>query len=185
MIQNGQIEFLESKSNLNFAEEVIIGDLSRFSINTYELYRLDGNTHYQYRKGETYLWGGLTFIPLGNRIIKAFDIDSRSEAINDLFKTEANSRILGVYGEWLINFGRYTFIIPYLILAYILFGMKKYTLRIPKDDIRQILIPIIFVFIPQLLISDSSNIMFFFIKRILLVWLALYLISNKKRIIQY
>lgn len=181
MIKNGQIESLEKKKNTNFVEEVIIGDLSRYSINAYELYRLEGNTNYKYRYGQTYLWGTLTFIPFGNRLIKAMNIDSRSDATNHLFLTEKNSRILGVYGEWLINFGKYTFFIPYLLLAFVLLGIKKYTLKIPKEDIRQILIPVIFVFIPQLLISDSSNIMFFFIKRIFLVWLALYLISNKSK----
>lgn len=170
---------------LSQEETVIVGDLSRYGINTYEICRLIDNSNYDLKWGQTYLWGTLTFIPLGSHIINSLDIKSRSESAQELmygrnsFRT--NSRIFGLLGEWLLNFGIYTFFIPYILMGLIIKQIRMITLKIAQspNDIRMLMIPVFMVFIPTLILSDSSNVIFFCMKRVLLFYIILRLISNK------
>ena len=176
---------LENVSNreMTFSEEIIIGDLSRYPVNTYEIYSLQEKEDFQFRHGQTYLWSLFTFVPFGNRIVRALDIDSRSEATSSLFGTERNSRILGPLGEWMINFGIWSFPFAFLIVSLLLRWIKKITLSFKEGDLRRIFTPFFLIFIPQVILSDSSNVMFFFIKRVALVYFVLFLIADRRRVI--
>lgn len=175
-----------TKNDLSQVETILIGDLSRYGINAYEISRLLENPNYNVKWGQTYLWGILTFVPLGSSIIDSFDIKSRNESAEELMygknTSYRNSRIFGLLGEWLLNFGMYVFFIPYVIMGFIIKRMRVITLKISQSqiDIRMLMIPVMMVFVPILILSDSSNIMFFFLKRVFIFYLILWLVSNKK-----
>ena len=175
---------IQDKTDLSSVETTIIGDLARYDVNAYELFILDVvRPNYRLRWGETYLWGALTFIPGGSYIIKKFNLKGRSPAAAELFfgfQDIENSRILGPIGEWFINFGRYTFFIIYFIIGFFIRYIRRYTQSLSLDDIRFLIVPSLVVFIPQLVLSDFSNICFFFVKRVVVVFILLFLISQKK-----
>ena len=173
-----------TKNDLSQVEMIVIGDLSRYGINTYEICRLLTNPDYDLKWGQTYFWGVLTFVPLGSIVIDNFDIKGRSESAEELMYGKntgyVNSRIFGLLGEWLLNFGLYMFFIPYIIMGFILRKMRVATMRILYSDIRMLMLPVVMVFVPTLILSDSSNIVFFFLKRVVIFYVILKLISYKK-----
>lgn len=172
------------KKNISQAEMIVLGDLSRFGVNTYELYLLEMSKEYEYKYGETYLWGVLTFVPFGSMFIREYNIDSRSEAATELFyknrtKTE-NSKIFGLLGEWMLNFGIWTFFVPYLFMGVILRGLRHASVSISVEDMRMLIVPAVLTLVPDLILSDMSNIMSFFVKRIVVFLLVIYCISIKR-----
>ena len=183
----------DSNTYANFGltptELVITGDLSRYSVNAYELFRLEKDpktdvySSFQKAYGKTYLWGMLTFVPGGKFLVDKFHLKSRTYYATELFFGNIfngkSSRILGPIGEWFINFGYYTFFIPYLILGWAFRYFRNLTKRIPKNDLMFLVIPPFLTWLPQLLLADFSNIMFFFVKRVLIIWIVLLLISQK------
>lgn len=183
---NNLKEAVESrdKKNISQAEVIVLGDLSRFGVNAYELYLLEMSKEYKYKYGETYLWGILTFVPFGSTIIREYDLCSRSEAATELFyknrtQTE-NSRILGLLGEWILNFGVWTFFIPYLFMGVVLRGLRQMLISIPLEDMRMLIVPAVLTLVPDLILSDMSNIMSFFVKRIAVFLVVIYCISIKR-----
>lgn len=176
-------------TGMNSTELTIVGDLSRYSINAYELFRLETDeergiiTSFQKAHGRTYLWGALTFVPGGNVIINKFDLKGRTYYTTNLIFGNTfgyrSTRILGPIGEWFINFGYYSFFIPYILLGYGLRYIRMLTKRIPKNDLMFLVVPPILTWLPQLLLADASNIMFFFVKRVFIVWMVLLVISKK------
>ena len=125
----------------------------------------------------------MTFVPGGNYVIRKFDLQSRTYYATDLFYGPRakfkSTRILGPVGEWFINFGYETFFVPYIILGFLFRYFRNLTKRVPKNDIMFLVIPPFLTWLPQLVLSDGSNIMFFFVKRVFIVWLALRLITRK------
>ena len=174
---------VQTNSTLTSPETTIVGDLARYDVNSYQLFLLEEiRPDYSLKYGETYLWGFLTYIPGGSKIIQTFGLKGRSPAASELFYGSSeydNSRILGPIGEWMINFGRFTFFIAYIIIGLLIRYIRRYTLSISVDDVRFMLIPSLIVFLPQLILSDFSNIMFFFVKRVVVVLIILFLISTK------
>lgn len=173
------------KKNISQAEIIVLGDLSRFGVNAYELYLLEMSKEYEYKYGETYLWGMLTFIPFGSVLIREYNICSRSEAATELFyknrtRTE-NSKIFGLLGEWMLNFGICTFFIPYLFMGIVLRLLRQALISIPVEDMRMLIVPVVLTLVPDLILSDMSNIMSFFVKRIAVFLLVIYCISVKRQ----
>jgi len=178
-----------SGSSMNSTELVIVGDLSRYAINAYQLFLMRENpkhgihSTFQKAHGQTYLWGLLTFIPGGSMIVNKYHLKSRTYYATELFfgnqSDRKSTRILGPMGEWFINFGYLTFFIPYIILGYAFRYFRNLTKEIPKNDIMFLVIPSFLTWLPQLVLSDFSNIMFFFVKRVFIVWIALRSISQK------
>jgi len=104
----------------------------------------------------------LRFIPFGKTIIDKLNLSDRDTATSELLwkdPTANNFRVLGLVGEWFLNFGIWTFMIPYFIMAFILRGIRRSTSAISKDDARIILLPIIMVLAPDLILSDFITIM--------------------------
>lgn len=178
---------VQANTDLSSIESTITGDLSRYDVNAYQLFLLNEvREDYPLRYGETYLWGALTFVPGGRYIIHAFGLKGRSSAAAELFfgsTDHRNSRILGPLGEWFINFGRYSFFMIYIIVGLIIRYIRRYTLSIDVNDVRFMLVPSLMVFLPQLILSDFSNIAFFFVKRVVVVVVILYVISKKSIIV--
>lgn len=184
---NNVKEAVESrdKKNISQVETIILGDLSRFGVNTYEFYLLETSGEYRYKYGQTYLWGVFTFIPFGSTLIREYDISSRSDAATELFyknRTETeNSRIFGILGEWMLNFGVWTFFIPYIFMGFVFRILKRTLASIPVDDMRMLIVPAVLTLIPDLILSDVSNIMSFLVKRIVVFLFVIYCISNKRK----
>ena len=182
-------------TSLNSTELVIVGDLSRYSVNAYELFRLEKDpkrgiqTTFHKAYGKTYLYGVLSFIPGSKLILNKFKIESRTVYATNLFygnmSEYRSTRILGPIGEWFINFGYETFFIPYIILGYIFRYFRNLSKRVPKNDLMFLAIPPFLTWLPQLILSDFSNITFFFIKRVAIIWLMLRLISKRAQEQQY
>lgn len=168
-------------SDISSTENIITLDLSRFAINCHQLHRLE-DVDYDYKYGQTYIDGLLTFFPGGGIIRDKFQLSGRSASATELFyidKPRKSTRILGIIGEWFINFGLYTFFIPYIILSFFLnFAVKKLG-GFALSDPRQILVMIFVVMVPNLILSDMNNIAFVFVKRFFLIYILLYFITDK------
>ena len=183
-----------ASTGMNSTELTIVGDLSRYSVNVYQLFLLKENPKhginpFQKAYGKTYLHGFFAYVPGGKMIVHKFHLKSRSIYAAEMFfgsrSLRRNSRIFGPVGEWFINFGYGTFFIPYIVLGFMFRYFRNLTKQIPKDDLMFLVIPSFMTWLPQLVLSDTPNIMFFFMKRVVVVWLVLRLISKKDACLDY
>lgn len=184
MFEDSRIERIDSE--LSPVEEIIVNDLTRYGIMSYELFMFQENKFYQNKYGETYLYGTLIFVPFGRVIQKSLNIKGRTSAASELqydfdgyqrSTFRQNSRIFGFIGEAMLNFGIYSFFLSFIILFLILRLIIFYIDGIKNDDIRMYIIAFIPMFIILLINSDFNNVLLTLVKRILPMFFVLRIVS--------
>lgn len=186
-VQNAQehgIDQLSSTSDYSFGfENVLMGDFSRSGIQAVVLDRWNtvGFTPYY---GVTYIGDVLLFLPgstvstqLPNKSLAATDIlyGSGAAKYTDAFST----RIYGLQGEALMNFGPVGSVLVFIPFAYIvgrierLFRMARQTLSVDSAILYAVLIPALLL----LYLSDLDNVLRNITSNVLLPAAALLLAS--------
>ncbi|MCR4158986.1 hypothetical protein NUK34_08990 [Kerstersia gyiorum] len=147
-----------------------MNDFSRVGVHSYILHEYLNRSDYQDKFGQTYAMSFAGMLP-GLRSVLNFHNKNSAGAelfygsyvdigVSDFF----NSRVYGLYGEGLLNFGPVLAVVLFLFAGFFIAFINKVTLQYKKNDPRIFLIPfysnVSFIF----LMSDSDNFIFFFMK---------------------
>ncbi len=166
----------------------LLGDLSRVNVQAFLLYRLQKPySDFRYARGRTYVGALCILIP--KRIWNNRPPHKVKEGTDALYGNgtyagskgkKVASRVYGLAGEAMLNFGP-----PAVPFAFFGFGILVATLRnflnsLDPSDMRWLLAPLLVILCLVVLMSDSDNVLFFFVKNGFLPTLALVLGSTRK-----
>lgn len=170
--------------------EIAQGDFSRAGVHAFILHEYFSGG-YQLKFGQTYMQAIFKVIPFFDSPFGAYD---KNAAGAELFYGKVfdpsltdyhNSRIYGLYGEGLMNFG--FFFAPFLFLAFgFLVGkIDNFCRSLELDDPRVLIVPFVSNAAVVLALVDLDNFIFFFVKNgliaVLLVYLGSVHVSRKRR----
>lgn len=159
----------------NDVKNILKNDLSRFEMNSLQLFLLSNDNNFRPAFGQTYVWAVFNFLPLTGTLNDYFNIKDRGTISNELLYSSSkfglgdnfvNSRVYGLLGEYLLNFSIYTFFIPFIAFGLIINLIFSYLKRIRKIDFLFILLPVAATIVPNLFLSDMNNIMYIIIKKL-------------------
>jgi hypothetical protein len=177
----GKLDVSEYKYNFDVFD-MLLTDFARGDIQPYLVYRYD-NSNYQPKLGGTYL-GFIHFLP-------SFMVDKESLTTKKTAATELlynydgevlgfyTTRIFGLLGEYILNFGYSTAFLIFLPLAFFIARLDKWVYSLTPTDVRNFIVPLWVLFIITLFNADLDNAIFFFIKRMVPVMLMLWLVSAR------
>lgn len=158
---------LEKKSGRSF-ETVLLGDLSRCNVQAFFLYRLtEGTADFDYGWGRTYLGAVALLIP---RAIWPERPPTKKKEGTELIhgrgrwsRGQSDTRVYGLAGEAMLNFGPYVIPLFFLIPAALAGRVRRWLYRwkaLPVVDMRLLVLPFLVRLSFLLLSSDSSNLVF-------------------------
>ena len=185
---------LEAAPNRNI-RNMIIGDLSRVDVNAAQLFILfEKPWEYQYRLGLTYIDSIVPLIPKkiwrtkttdSGKVIAGTEMlygpggyNSRNEILR-YAKGNRSTRIYGLLGEWLLNFGIILFVFPYFICGFIVARFDSFCNALYAGDARKVLLPAGIILSFCIFINDFSNHVAF-ILYVLAIPLMLLIICTKR-----
>jgi hypothetical protein len=144
---------------------LLLEDLARADVNAYLLYNLTRYPEdYNYRWGLTYA-GALTILVPRNFWPDRpnYKVDAGTEATLGKSASYDATRVFGITGEALLNFGPYG-VIPLFAIYGALLGWYRRKLESWDDsDARIFLAPFFTILFASALISDSDNVLFLFV----------------------
>lgn len=166
---------------------MIINDFSRSSLNTYQTSQYYEENNYSIKYGETYLQSlSMIFPPLKN-MFYGYNKDAagyelyHNTKINPRLDDYYNSRVFGLYGEGILNFGPLFSTLLIFLFGFFVSRINSFTFSLSYDDARLFFIPFITNMCMVLMISDSNNIIFFIMKNLLMVLVLFILITEKRK----
>ncbi len=164
-----QLASVQARTGIN-PVGVLLGDLARADVQAVALFRYARyGDRYNLRWGETYVVSAAVVIP---RALWPNKPLSRSRALTNLFYGEGtyeggsirSSRILGLLGEALLNFGMVGIPIMYLIFGIVVGWYRKKLLTMDPGDGRLFIVPLFTLAFMLAPFGDSDNIAFGFLK---------------------
>jgi len=134
----------------------LTGDLARADLQAYMLYRL--KTHggeYQYTWGGTYAMAVLTFIP---RAIWRNKPNPKPFAGALLLTGQKvhSTRVFGLAGEGMLNFGYYGIVPPFFVVGLMLGWFRKKIATMEPYDARFFLIPVLLMLFQGTIVGDMG-----------------------------
>ncbi|WP_162996629.1 hypothetical protein [Mucilaginibacter celer] len=176
----GTLDVSEDKYNFNVFE-MLLTDFARGDIQPYMIYRYQ-NSNYKPKLGATYIGGLLHYIPGVDKESLTTKKTAATELLYD-YDGKAmgfyTTRIFGLLGEYILNFGYYTAFLIFLPLAFFMARLDKWVYSLTPTDVRNFIVPLWILFIVFLFSADLDNVIFFYMKRMLLVIVMLWLVSGK------
>jgi hypothetical protein len=160
---------------------VVLGDLSRAEVQALILRRLNEDwSDYQLRMGRTYVASVLTFVPRAIWPNKPSDYLGKVAAGTDLqfgagsFKPHRfkSSRVYGLGGEAMLNFGAVGVPVAYGLFGWLLGWYRKKVASLAATDARWYLIPVFTLMVFTFAFGDSDNALFLFLKNGVLLAVA-------------
>lgn len=163
---------------------LLLTDFSRAGVNAYMLHEFFSDATYQLRHGTTYLYSSLMMIP---GAAASFGFESAGKAGIELFQGNSahaknlfvNSRVFGLYGEGLLNFGPYVPVMLFLVAGFLIGLIHNKVSRPDASPPWKLFTPFIAYTCMTLIMSDSENIVFFIIKNGFLPILFVLLCSTR------
>lgn len=169
--------------------EIYLGDFSRATINAFQIAQIQDISSYEYKFGQTYLYTLTMVFPFlkdlysgYNKNLAGYEIMTGYK-VNSIANEYHNSRVFGLYGEGILNFGP--------VLSILIFGLFGYVVAKLDNLSRGYLYNKVYIFLIPfwanvsfvMLMADSDNVVFFLFKNGLLVLLyliVLYCFCQKK-----
>lgn len=152
---------------------LIVGDFSRVDVNAAQIYILRKKPwEYRLRNGTTYLDGVIPLIPRMLWKTKSPDSGKVIAGTEMLYgphsyeqrgkiwrygKGFRSTKIYGLLGEWLLNYGLFFHIIPFLIVGVVVGIFHSIYKILRKDDVRTVLLPVGIILCFCMIINDFSN----------------------------
>lgn len=161
-------------------ERILLVDLARSDIQAFELYKLVKYNDYNLALGQTYLNAVSIIIPDS---INPFNFESKVSAGTDIQYGEntyssgarSSSRIYGLAGEFMLNFG-YVFVPLAFIILSILVAISVVLYRkLENWDPRKMLLPFIILLSFLTLVNDMDNIIFLLVKNLSIPFFLIYM----------
>lgn len=170
--------------------DILLGDFSRAGVHAYILSQYYDLGTYVPKLGSTYIDALFKIIPL---VDSPFNSYSKNAAAAELFyglqvnpnsEDIHNSRIFGVYGEGVLNFGPFFAVFSFPLAGFLISKLDNLTRAIKHTDPRALLIPFISNASLMFLLSDTDNFVFFVFKNgfliIFFIFIILYSRSHSK-----
>lgn len=189
-------EFVEVLGNEDIREEVqdrtgrtfetvVLGDLGRSDVQSYILYKIyDSNHDNNYGYGSTYV-GALNLLIPKSLIEERVPTKIR-EGTNFLYGEgtyengiTVSSRIYGLFGEALLNFGPVLAIFSFIIFGFYISWLRGMLFGLKEKDSRFLIFPFLIVMAFLMIVNDSDNMIFALIKNCLVPFLVIYFSSIK------
>jgi len=163
-------------------DDLILGDLGRADVQAFLLYRLSmPRSDYKYALGRTYLGGLAILVP------RAFLPDRPPTKVREGTEAQfgagswdelkwSSSKVYGLAGEALLNFGPLIVPLAYLIFGLIVGRLQRFIRHLDSGDMRLLFYPFLLTWCLQILISDSDDLVFALLNNgfvpSLIVWLG-------------
>ena len=176
----GTLDVSEDKYNFNVFQ-MLLTDFARGDIQPYMVYRYQ-NSNYRPKLGATYIGGLIHYMPGVDKESLTTKKTAATELLYDYngkVKGFYTTRIFGLLGEYVLNFGYYTAFLIFLPLAFFIAKLDKWVYSLTQNDVRNFIVPLWILFIVFLFSADLDNVIFFFMKRMFLVMVMLSLVSAK------
>jgi hypothetical protein len=157
---------LEEDTGRTFSE-MLIGDLSRVNVQSYQLYRLRSSAAYDLRWGKTYVVGLIRFIPSwvwparppdAEKVVAGTELLYGREYISGNPSWNA-SYVYGLVGEAMLNFGILSVPIPFAIWGFLMGRYRHAMLTWRRKDARRLLAPFATLLFMVALIGDLDNLL--------------------------
>ena len=188
----GQILSPESRSNLEGnthrdLRAVLMGDLDRSDLQAYLLFRMIGQgSDVELAYGRTYLDGALSFIPyeiFHYRPPGKLKFGTNVVYGNGTYSpTRFYTKIYGLTGETMLNFGPYSAPLGFLLLAAAVgYARAVYRRLSSPTDARRYLVPLLPIACIVCLSSDLDNILFVLLQHGLVPFVLIMLCSSPVR----
>lgn len=177
--EKGGIEAVQKMAQNRNMFSLLIGDLSRIDVNASQLYVLfEKPWQYRFRNGVTYIDGIVPLIPkkiwknkkpdsgkviAGTEMLYGPSSYQERSKINRYGMGRRSTRIYGLLGEWLLNFGLPLFFLPYFVAGVLIGVYSKFYNSLKTGDVRNLLIPAMTILSFCLIINDFSNHIAYFI----------------------
>ncbi len=163
---------------------LLLGDLARADSNAFILHNLVKDPgDYDYRWGLTYAGGLAILIPTEIwRDRPYFKVDAGTEAQLGKTASRPSSRVYGLSGEALLNFGPLGVICIFAVFGSILGWYRKKLASWDRTDARMYLAPFFALMFLVALMSDSDNLVFAAVTQGALVITAIFVASERQRI---
>lgn len=160
---------------------LLLGDLARADIDAFILHNLVKDPgDYDYRLGLTYLGGPIILIPRyfwPDR--PEYKVDAGTEAQFGKITPWRSSRVYGLSGEALLNFGPFGVIPMFGLFGTLLGWYRRKLISWDVSDSRMFLAPLFAILLASALISDSDNLVYAFITDGMLVCCAIFAASRR------
>jgi hypothetical protein len=151
------------------AATVLVGDLSRSDVQAYVVYQMLGVGTFEYAWGQSYLGALEMLIPKAALTKRTPTITKWTTDIEygrgafDSGMTRS-SRVYGIAGEAMLNFGPIGVIPAFAALGLIVAGLQSFLTKLPRSDARVLIAPFVINFTFLLLLNDSDNAIFYLVK---------------------
>jgi hypothetical protein len=148
---------------------VLVGDFSRCDVQAYLLYKLLSENSFQYAHGASYL-GALTMIVPRSiwldrpPTIAKWTTDAEYGEGAYQASSMQSSRVYGIAGEGMLNFGPAGILIAYIVFGLLAGMLQGVILRLSPRDTRWLISPFFINLLFLLLLNDSDNAVFYLIK---------------------
>ncbi len=171
-------------------EGMVLGDLGRTDVQAYMLYKLmRHDSDYEYVWGETYIAALTILIPKFIMPEKPFKhkVQQGTELLSGkntyALGLWSSSKVYGIAGEVMLNFGAFVVPLMYIPLGIIVGWVQRCLLTWKASDSRLFLLPMLINLCFVVLTSDLDNDIFFLVKNSGLPTLVIWLSSAKDKII--
>jgi hypothetical protein len=163
-------------------ESVLVQDLGRSDVQAFALYRMQNWNEYAW--GRTYLGAFNLLIP---RWISADRLPTKVKWTTDLeygvgsydSNHYPSSRVYGLAGEAMLNFGIMGAPIAYGVFGYLMAKMRTLSTAVDKNDARILMVPFLACLAMVILAHDLDVDLFIMVKNALLPFAVIYLGSTR------
>ncbi|ARU61200.1 hypothetical protein CBW65_09245 [Tumebacillus avium] len=188
LMQGGSAkEELQSSHNRGI-ETTLLADLGRSDVQAFLLYRLNiPDNGFKYAWGRTYIGSVTLLIPASlwpgrpeTKLKEGTELQYGS--LEDSPGQKYSSRIYGLTGEAMLNFGIFAAPAAFIIFAVYVRRLRVWMLTWDKDDSRMLILPFLINLSLLMLGSDGDNIVFVLIKNGAVPFMILFLASKKEMV---
>lgn len=170
--------------------EIYLGDFSRTTINAFQIAQIQDINAYDYKLGQTYFYTLTMVFPFFKDFYTGYNKNSAgyeiitSSKVNPVVDDYHNSRVFGLYGEGILNFGPVISILIFGLFGYIVAKLDNWSRNYLYDKVYVFFIPFLANLSFVMLVADSDNVIFFLFKNgflILFYLVILHYFCRKKR----
>jgi hypothetical protein len=165
----GELDEVGVKLDRTF-ESVVLGDLARADVQAFLLYRLSlSDRDYAYAWGRTYLGTAALLIPRRiwpdrppTKVLEGTEVQTGVGSYDA--ETWVSSRVYGLAGETMLNFGPLAVVGAYLAFGAVVGRLQRVHSRLRPGDARRLAYPFILNLCFTILLNDSDILLFMVVK---------------------